>query len=44
VIVALPCSLAGHEQAVRVAPGSLAEQVLGAERPGAATPPDKISV
>jgi CTP synthase (UTP-ammonia lyase) len=32
VIVALPCSLAGHEQAVRVAPGSLAERVLGAER------------
>jgi CTP synthase (UTP-ammonia lyase) len=32
VIAALPCSLAGHEQAVRVAPGSLAERVLGAER------------
>jgi CTP synthase (UTP-ammonia lyase) len=32
VIVALPCSLAGHEQAVRVASGSLAERVLGAER------------
>jgi CTP synthase (UTP-ammonia lyase) len=32
VIVALTCSLAGREQAVRVAPGSLAEQVLGAER------------
>jgi CTP synthase (UTP-ammonia lyase) len=32
VIVALQCSLTGHEQAVRVAPGSLAERVLGAER------------
>lgn len=32
VIVPLACSLVGHELAVRVAPGSLAEQALGAER------------
>jgi CTP synthase (UTP-ammonia lyase) len=32
VIVPLACSLAGHEAAVRIAPGSLAEQILGAER------------
>ena len=32
VIVPLACSLAGHEVAVRITPGSLAEQALGAER------------
>jgi len=32
VIVALQCSLAGHEQAVRITSGSLAERALGAER------------
>lgn len=32
VIAPLACSLVGHEAAVNLAPGSLAEQVLGAER------------
>lgn len=32
VIVPLACSLAGHEGAVRVAPGSLAQALLSAER------------
>ncbi|OKK04979.1 CTP synthase [Streptomyces sp. CB03234] len=32
VIGRLACSLAGHEGAVRVTPGSLAESVIGAER------------
>jgi CTP synthase (UTP-ammonia lyase) len=32
VIVPLACSLAGHELPVRITPGSLAEQALGAER------------
>ncbi|MEV3993660.1 hypothetical protein AB0J57_32700 [Streptomyces sp. NPDC049837] len=32
VIGRLACSLAGHEGAVRVAPGSLAESVIGTER------------
>ncbi|MFI8966827.1 hypothetical protein ACIGO8_32490 [Streptomyces sp. NPDC053493] len=32
VIAPLACSLVGHEGVVRVAPGSLAESVLGAER------------
>ncbi|MGW0464652.1 CTP synthase C-terminal region-related (seleno)protein [Streptomyces sp. NPDC003027] len=32
LIAPLACSLVGHEGAVRVAPGSLAESVLGAER------------
>jgi CTP synthase (UTP-ammonia lyase) len=32
VIGPLACSLAGHEGAVRVTPGSLAESVIGAER------------
>ncbi|WP_369378845.1 hypothetical protein [Streptomyces sp. cg36] len=32
LIVPLACSLRGHEGAVRLAPGSLAEQLLGAER------------
>jgi CTP synthase (UTP-ammonia lyase) len=32
LIVPLACSLAGHEGTVRVTPGSLAEEALGAER------------
>ncbi|GIN05538.1 glutamine amidotransferase-related protein [Planomonospora venezuelensis] len=32
LLVPLECSLAGHEDAVRLAPGSLAERVIGAER------------
>jgi CTP synthase (UTP-ammonia lyase) len=32
LLVPLACSLAGHEGAVRVEPGSLAEAILGAER------------
>jgi CTP synthase (UTP-ammonia lyase) len=32
VIVPLACSLVGHEGAVRVEPGSIAERILGAER------------
>jgi CTP synthase (UTP-ammonia lyase) len=32
VVVPLTCSLVGHEGAVRVEPGSLAERALGAER------------
>jgi CTP synthase (UTP-ammonia lyase) len=32
VIIELACSLVGHEGAVTIAPGSLAERVLGAER------------
>lgn len=32
LIVPLACSLAGHEVAVRITPGSLAERALGAER------------
>jgi CTP synthase (UTP-ammonia lyase) len=32
LITPLACSLVGHESAVRVAPGSLARRVLGAER------------
>ncbi len=32
VIVALTCSLAGHEVEVRVTPGSLAQRAMGAER------------
>jgi CTP synthase (UTP-ammonia lyase) len=32
VIVPLACSLAGHEGAVQTLPGSLAEQILGADR------------
>ncbi|MFI8519348.1 hypothetical protein ACIGEZ_16150 [Streptomyces sp. NPDC085481] len=32
VITPLACSLVGHEGAVRVTPGSLAESILGAER------------
>lgn len=32
LIMPLACSLAGHEAAVRVTPGSLAEAILGAER------------
>lgn len=32
LIVPLACSLVGHEDAVRITPGSRAEQILGAER------------
>ncbi|MEV6394072.1 hypothetical protein AB0M39_04700 [Streptomyces sp. NPDC051907] len=32
VVVPLACSLAGHEGAVRIAPGSLAARLLGADR------------
>jgi CTP synthase (UTP-ammonia lyase) len=32
LIIPLACSLVGHEGAVRVEPGSLAERILGAER------------
>ncbi|MCT9931011.1 hypothetical protein N5079_12360 [Planotetraspora sp. A-T 1434] len=32
LLLPLACSLAGHEEAVRLAPGSLAEKVIGAER------------
>lgn len=32
LIVPLACSLAGHEGAVRISPGSLAEKILGVER------------
>jgi CTP synthase (UTP-ammonia lyase) len=32
LVVPLACSLAGHEEEVRVTPGSLAEAILGAER------------
>ncbi|GGK77304.1 hypothetical protein Ppa06_38200 [Planomonospora parontospora subsp. parontospora] len=32
LLVPLECSLAGHEDAVRLAPGSLAEQIIGAEQ------------
>jgi CTP synthase (UTP-ammonia lyase) len=32
LIVPLACSLAGHEGAVRISPGSLAERILGVER------------
>jgi len=32
LIVPLACSLVGHEDAARITPGSLAEQILGAER------------
>jgi CTP synthase (UTP-ammonia lyase) len=32
LIVPLACSLVGHEDAVRVAPGTLAERILGSER------------
>jgi CTP synthase (UTP-ammonia lyase) len=32
LIVGLACSLAGHEDAVRITPGTLAERILGARR------------
>ncbi|MBG0816561.1 hypothetical protein [Planomonospora sp. ID82291] len=32
LLVPLECSLAGHEDTVRLAPGSLAEQIIGAEQ------------
>jgi CTP synthase (UTP-ammonia lyase) len=32
LIIPLACSLVGHEDAVRITPGSLAERILGAER------------